>query len=222
MASKTPRPMPWANWSSSTMLCARKINTESSLGSACHQPPQAPGQPTEPAPPPHRIGSAFSGSITTATPMPNPWPAAKIGIPSNFELARCPYRYNFDSILTTLGWPVKILIGDRCARQLNNGCNWALALWSRRRTAPRLSRALRVARGQRFGSEPDEFSIRLALSRFVGNFFCLRRKVACSFGPASPARSVFFHRDVDLLHTAAGARCHGAYRSFPLQEESCS
>src|SRR5215813_1183497 len=67
--------------------------------------------------------------------------------------------------------------------------------------APQLSRALRMARGQRFGSESDGPKIRLALIRFVGNFFCLRRKVTCSFWSVSLARLVFFHRDVDLLQT---------------------
>jgi len=43
--------MPPAICSISTMLCVRKISTELSVGSACHQPPYAPGHPTVPAPP---------------------------------------------------------------------------------------------------------------------------------------------------------------------------
>jgi len=66
----TPNPMPLANWCSSGMLCARKISTELSLGSACHQPPYAPGQLTVATPPRPLKGSALSESITTATPMP--------------------------------------------------------------------------------------------------------------------------------------------------------
>ena len=41
-------------------------------GSACHHPPKAPGHPTVPTAPLHRIGAAFSGSSTTATPRPKP------------------------------------------------------------------------------------------------------------------------------------------------------
>ena len=58
MAPNTPRPMPLASCSSSTMLWARKIITERSIGSACHQPPSAPGQPTVPTPPRPRTGEA--------------------------------------------------------------------------------------------------------------------------------------------------------------------
>lgn len=39
MALHAPRPMPLAICGSSTMLCVRKIRTELSLGSACHQLP---------------------------------------------------------------------------------------------------------------------------------------------------------------------------------------
>src|SRR6185436_4064890 len=82
MALHAPRPMPLAICGSSTMLCARKIRTELSPGSACHQPPYAPGHPTVPTPPRHVNGSALPGSITTATPMPYPWPAANTDRPS--------------------------------------------------------------------------------------------------------------------------------------------
>jgi hypothetical protein len=57
--------MPLAICGSSSMLCVRKLSTELSLGSACHQPPYAPGHPTVPTPPRHRKGSAWSGSVTT-------------------------------------------------------------------------------------------------------------------------------------------------------------
>ncbi len=43
------------------MLCVRKIRTELSVGSACHQPPYAPGHPTVPTPPRHRQGIRLVG-----------------------------------------------------------------------------------------------------------------------------------------------------------------
>src|SRR5262249_3923932 len=79
--------MPFAIWARSTMLCARKMNTEPALGSACHQPPNAPGQPTVSGLP-RRMKSAASVSRTTETPNPNPRPMANGFWPSNLEFAR--------------------------------------------------------------------------------------------------------------------------------------
>src|SRR5215813_2347874 len=99
IAPYTPSPMPSANCRSSGMLCARKTNIDPSFGSACHHPPYAPGQPTDPTPPPHTADNAFSGSSTTATPMPNPCPAAKIDLPSILDSARWRPLNRFDVII---------------------------------------------------------------------------------------------------------------------------
>ena len=57
IALHTPRPMPLAIWCNSTMLCARRIRTDSSPGSACHEPPGArPSNGAHAAATPERIG----------------------------------------------------------------------------------------------------------------------------------------------------------------------
>ena len=63
------------------------MSTEPSLGSACHQPPNAPGQLTVPTLP-RRMKSALSVSSTTETPKPNPRPTAKGFWPSHPGFAR--------------------------------------------------------------------------------------------------------------------------------------
>ena len=79
-----PQPTPLANWSP-----RRFLSEDRSQAGWTHQPPKPPGHPMAPALPPQMVGRHCSGSITTATPRPNPWPAANSGKPVTSAVARC-------------------------------------------------------------------------------------------------------------------------------------